>query len=170
MTSDLPCALCPEPYALSSVLCALSPVPCALCPEPTYLYFELFTFYFLLPFLLLPYLCTMESKRQQKISRLLQKDLGEIFRLMAQDHLRGYLITVTKVNITPDMSIARVFLSLFGPGEKSEIFKSINKHKKDIRHQLAIRVKGQLRIIPDLEFVVDDSLDYIENIERLLNN
>ncbi|MFH1121995.1 MAG: 30S ribosome-binding factor RbfA [Bacteroidota bacterium] len=111
----------------------------------------------------------METKRQQKISRLLQKDLGEIFRLMAHDHLRGYLITVTRVNITPDMSFARVFLSLFGPGEKTEIFHSINRQKKEIRHQLGIRVKGQLRIIPDLEFIVDDSLDYIENIEKLLN-
>jgi len=117
----------------------------------------------------IPYLCTMESKRQQKISRLLQKDLGEIFRLMTHDHLRGYLITVTKVNVSPDMSIARVYLSLFGPGEKSVIFKSINKQKKEIRHQLAIRVKGQLRIIPDLDFIMDDSLDYIENIEKLLN-
>lgn len=88
---------------------------------------------------------------------------------MAHDHLRGYLITVTRVNITPDMSLARVFLSLFGPGEKSEIFRSINKQKKEIRHQLGVRVKGQLRIIPDLEFIVDDSLDYIENIEKLLN-
>lgn len=89
---------------------------------------------------------------------------------MTHDHLRGYLITVTKVNVSPDMSIARVYLSLFGPGEKSEIFKSINKQKKEIRHQLAIRVKGQLRIIPDLDFIMDDSLDYIENIEKLLNN
>lgn len=115
-----------------------------------------------------PYLCTMESKRQQKIARLLQKDLGEIFRLMAHDQLRGYLITVTKVNITPDMSLARVFLSLFGPGDRDAIFKNINHQKKELRYQLGLRVKGQLRIIPDLEFVIDDSLDYIENIDKLL--
>lgn len=110
----------------------------------------------------------MESKRQQKIARLLQKDLGEIFRLMAHDHLRGYLITVTKVNITPDMSLARVFLSLFGPGDRDLIFKTINQQTKEIRYQLGIRVKGQLRIIPNLEFIIDDSLDYIENIDKLL--
>jgi len=112
----------------------------------------------------------MESKRQQKIARLLHKDLGEIFRLMAQENLRGYLITVTKVNVSPDLSLARVFLSLFGPGDKKEIFNQLNQHRKDIRHQLAIRVKAQLRVIPELDFVIDDSLDYIENIERLLKN
>ncbi len=111
----------------------------------------------------------MESKRQQKISRLLQKDLGEILRIFGSEQLRGYMITVTKVNISPDMSLARVYLSLFGPTDKAEAFKSINQHKKEIRHQLGVRVKGQLRIIPELDFYIDDSLDYIENIDKLLN-
>jgi len=110
----------------------------------------------------------MESKRQQKIARLLQKDLGEIFRLMAHDQLRGYLITVTRVTITPDMSLARVFLSLFGPGDRDVIFSNNNHNKKKIRYQLGIRVKEQLRIITDLEFVLDDSNDEIENIDKLL--
>ncbi|MFA6949816.1 MAG: 30S ribosome-binding factor RbfA [Lentimicrobiaceae bacterium] len=112
----------------------------------------------------------MESKRQQKIARLLQKDLGEIFRLFGSEHLGGYLITVTKVNITPDISYAKVYLSLFGPSDKDVAFKTIQLHKKDIRHNLATRVKSQLRIIPELEFYIDDSLDYIENIDKLLKN
>lgn len=111
----------------------------------------------------------MESKRQQKISRLLQKDLGEILRIFGSEHLHGYMVTVTKVNISPDMSLARVYLSLFGPKEKAEVFNAIKQHKKEIRHQLGVRVKGQLRIIPDLDFYIDDSLDYIENIDKLLN-
>jgi ribosome-binding factor A len=114
------------------------------------------------------YLCAMESTRQQKISRLLQKDLGEIFQLMARDHLQGFLITVTKVYISPDLSIAKVYLSLFGAGDREEIFKRINKTKKEIRHQLALRVGKQMRIIPELAFFIDDSLDYIENIDNLL--
>lgn len=116
------------------------------------------------------YLCIMETTRQQKISRLLQKDLGEIFQLMTRNHLQGFLITVTKVNISPDLSFARVYLSLFGAGDKEEIFVRINKTKKEIRHQLALRVGKQMRIIPDLAFFVDDSLDYIENIDNLLKS
>ncbi len=110
----------------------------------------------------------MESKRQQKIARLLQKDLGEIFRIFANDIITGYLITVTKVNVSPDLSVAKVYLSLFGPTDKQKVFNTINHHKKDIRHQLATRVKAQLRVIPELEFFIDDSLDYIENIDNLL--
>lgn len=112
----------------------------------------------------------MESKRQQKIARLIQKDLGEILRIFGSEQLGGYLITVTKVNVSPDLSIAKTYLSLFGPMEKSLAFKTIKQHKKDIRHNLAIRVKGQLRVIPELDFYVDDSLDYIENIDKLLKS
>lgn len=110
----------------------------------------------------------MESKRQQKIARLIQKDLGEILRIFAQEHLSGYLITVTKVNVSPDLSVAKVFLSLFGPADKATVFKTIKMHTREIRHNLGIRVKSQLRVIPDLDFFIDDSLDYIENIDKLL--
>ncbi|MGE5382476.1 MAG: 30S ribosome-binding factor RbfA [Omnitrophica WOR_2 bacterium] len=112
----------------------------------------------------------MESKRQQKISRLIQKDLGEILRIFASSHLGGYLITVTKVGISPDMSVAKVYLSLFGPADKGTVFKTINQHKKDFRHQLGLLEKNQLRVIPDLDFFIDDSLDYIENIDKLLKS
>ncbi len=87
---------------------------------------------------------------------------------MTRNHLQGFLITVTKVTISPDLSFARVYLSLFGAGDKEEIFVRINKTKKEIRHQLGLRVGKQMRIIPDLVFFVDDSLDYIENIDNLL--
>lgn len=110
----------------------------------------------------------MESKRQQKISRLIQKDLGEILRIFGTTHLGGYLITVTKVNISPDLSYAKIYLSLFGPTDRNAAFKLINQHRKDIRHQLGERVRSQLRVIPELDFHIDDSLDYIENIDRLL--
>ena len=110
----------------------------------------------------------MESTRQQKISRLIQKDLGEIFRLFARNNFPGFLITVTKVYITPDLSQAKVYLSLFGQGSREGVFGNINQHKKEIRHQLALRVGKQMRVFPELLFFIDDSLDYIENIDNLL--
>lgn len=112
----------------------------------------------------------METKRQLKISRLLQKDLGEIFQIESRGIFHGSMITVTKVHVTNDLSLARVYLSLFGPQEKQVLFGDINKHRKEIRHQLAVRVKNQIRAIPDLEFFIDDSLDYIDNIEKLLKS
>ncbi|HLN52761.1 MAG TPA: 30S ribosome-binding factor RbfA [Lentimicrobium sp.] len=112
----------------------------------------------------------MESKRQQKISRLIQKDLGEILRIFGGQFHGGYMITVTKVNVSPDLSIAKVYLSLFGPADKEMVFRTVKQHTKDIRHQLGVRVKGQLRVIPELDFHIDDSLDYIENIDKLLKS
>lgn len=112
----------------------------------------------------------MESKRQQKIARLLQKELGEIMRIYASEHLHGYLITVTKVNISPDLSLARAYLSLFGPAKREDVFERIQNSTKEIRHQLALRTGKQMRIVPELAFYVDDSLDYIENIDNLLKS
>jgi ribosome-binding factor A len=111
----------------------------------------------------------MESTRQQKVARLIQKDLGEIFQMFCRDHFVGNLITVTKVTVAPDLAIAKVYLSIFGKTEKSEMMKQVNAQKKAIRLHLGNRIHNQVRIIPDLEFHIDDSLDYIENIERLLH-
>lgn len=109
----------------------------------------------------------METTRQNKISRLLQKDLSEIFLLQTKA-MPGILVSVSAVRISPDMSIARVYLSIF-PSEKSEeMVKNINNNMKSIRYELGMRVRHQLRIIPELKFFVDDSLDYIEKIDSLL--
>ena len=103
----------------------------------------------------------METTRQNKISRLLQKELSEIFLLQTKA-MPGVLVSVSAVRISPDMSIARVYLSIF-PSEKSEeMVKNINNNMK------SIRFRHQLRIIPELKFFVDDSLDYIEKIDALL--
>lgn len=118
---------------------------------------------------LISYLCLMESTRQQKISRLIQKDLGEILRLQARSHFMGAMITVTKVNITKDMSLARVYVSIFGVKDKEELLEVIRENTRELRRELGIREKHQLRIIPELHFFIDDSLDYIENIDHLLN-
>ena len=109
----------------------------------------------------------MITQRQSKINRQLQKDLAEIFQKEAKGLFQGVLITVTKVQITPDLSLARVYLSIFGRDMK-EVLETVEKHATELRYQLGLRVKNQLRIVPELRFYGDDSLDYLENIERLL--
>ena len=109
----------------------------------------------------------METTRQNKISRLLQKELSEIFLLQTKA-MPGILISVSAVSISPDMSIARVYLSVFPSEKAEEMVKNINENMKSIRFELGTRVRHQLRIIPELKFFVDDSLDYIEKIDSLL--
>ena len=111
----------------------------------------------------------MESMRQQKIARLIQKDIGDIFSREGSHLSGGAMITVTKVNVTSDLSLARINLSIFAPAGKDGIIDVINSKKKEIRYKLGVKVRNQLRKVPDLEFFEDDSLDYIENIENLLN-
>lgn len=109
----------------------------------------------------------METNRQMRISRLIQKDLGEILQHSGRDWTPGALITVTKVYVTTDLSIARVYLSIFGKDAR-EVLNLIEMKAGEIRKQLGMRVKNQLRHVPELRFFIDDSLDYIENIESLL--
>lgn len=109
----------------------------------------------------------MDSTRQQKIAKLIQKELAEIF---LQDGIPVYdcMITVTKTSVTKDLSIARSYLSIFNAIDNDGTIKAVRANTKDIRFRLGQKVKNQLRIIPQLEFFIDDSLDYIENIENLL--
>jgi ribosome-binding factor A len=110
----------------------------------------------------------METTRQQKVNRLLQRELGSIFQQEGPVLSRA-MVTVTRVKITPDLGLARVHLSIFGVADKHAELDHIRAHSRDIRHKLAQRVRQQLRMIPELEFHEDDSLDYIENIDRLLD-
>ncbi len=109
----------------------------------------------------------METTRQAKISRLLQKELSEIFRQQtAKTH--GIIVSVSAVRTSPDLSIAKVYLSVF-PSEKSqEVLESIKASSKTVRYDLAQKVRFQLRKVPELQFYLDDSLDYLENIDNLL--
>ena len=109
----------------------------------------------------------MVTTRQNKISRLIQKELSEIFLLQTKS-MNGVLVSVSAVRISPDMSIARVYLSVFPSERSQEIVKNINDNMKSIRYELGTRVRHQLRIIPELKFFVDDSLDYAERIDELL--
>jgi len=109
----------------------------------------------------------METTRQNKIARLLQKELGDIFLLQTKA-MQGILISVSAVRISPDLSIARAYLSIFPSEKGEELVKNINDNMKSIRYELGKRVRYQLRIIPELKFFVDDSLDYIDKIDSLL--
>lgn len=109
----------------------------------------------------------METTRQAKISRLLQKELSEIFRQQtAKTH--GVLVSVSAVRVSPDLSIAKVYLSIFPTDKSQELIESITASAKTIRYELAQKVRFQLRKCPELSFYIDDSLDYIENIDKLL--
>ncbi|MCC8188032.1 MAG: 30S ribosome-binding factor RbfA [Bacteroides sp.] len=109
----------------------------------------------------------METTRQNKIARLLQKELSDIFLLQAKA-MSGTLVSVSVVRISPDLSIARVYLSIFPSDKSAEMVKNINENTRSIRYELGTRVRHQLRIIPELKFFVDDSLDYLEKIDSLL--
>lgn len=111
----------------------------------------------------------MDSNRQQKINRLIQKELSELF-LLETKKTHGVIVSVTGVRVTPDLSLAHAYLSIFPSEEAADLLKNINDNVKSIRYDLGKRIAKQLRIIPDLQFHLDDSLDYIENIDRLLKN
>ena len=109
----------------------------------------------------------METTRQNKIARLIQKELSEIFLLQTKQ-MHGVLVSVSVVRISPDLSYARAYLSVVPSERAEEIVKNINAHMKSIRYELGKSVRFQLRIIPELKFFVDDSLDYAEHLDEML--
>jgi len=109
----------------------------------------------------------METTRQQKIARLIQKELGDMFQKQTRA-MHGVLVSVSAVRISPDMSVCRAYLSIFPSERSAEILDNIHSHVREIRYELGTRVRHQLRIIPELRFFIDDSLDYIDHIDELL--
>jgi len=110
----------------------------------------------------------MEGTRLNKIGRLLQKELGDLF-LRQTKALPGTLVSVSAVRVSPDLSVAKVYLSIFPTEKADELMGAIETNKKTIRYDLGQRVRLQLRRITELIFYRDDSLDYVENIDQLLN-
>lgn len=109
----------------------------------------------------------MDSTRQSKISRLIQKELGDMFQRQTQA-TKGVLVSVSAVRVSPDLSVAKAYVSIFPSERAEEILNNINANSKTIRYELGTRVRFQLRIIPELKFFIDDSLDYIDRIDELL--
>tara|TARA_R110002111_G_scaffold70519_1_gene113811 strand:- start:1752 stop:2150 length:399 start_codon:yes stop_codon:yes gene_type:complete len=109
------------------------------------------------------------TQRQKKIGGILQQDLAEVLQKAATDGgMRGIIISVSKVNVTTDLSMAKVYLSIFPNKEAKPLLEGIKSNKPLIRHELAKRTRHQLRRMPQLEFFIDDSLEYIDGIERSL--
>ena len=111
----------------------------------------------------------MESQRQKKIASVLQRDLVEVLQGAAtQGGMKGILISVTKVNVTVDLSIAKVYLSIFPIAKGAELLEGIKSNAPLIKHELSQRTKHQLRRMPQLIFYIDDSLEYIDQIDKSL--
>lgn len=109
----------------------------------------------------------MQETRQNRIARLLQKELSELFQRQTQ-LMRGTLVSVTKVKISPDLSVCTAYLSIFPTERAQELLQNIQKNERTLRYDLGQRVRYQLRVIPELRFFQDDSLDYLERIDQLL--
>lgn len=111
----------------------------------------------------------MESQRQKKISVLIQKDISNIIQSFFRERTRANLIiSVTKVTVSPDLSISKIYLSVFPSINFSTVLNVLNKNKTDVRKKLSRLLKHQLRIIPEIVFFLDDSLDYIDKIDEAL--
>lgn len=111
----------------------------------------------------------METQRQKKIAGVIQEDIANILQRSAIDGgLKGTIISVTKVSVPTDLSIAKVYLSIFPNKGAQEIMEGITSNQPLIKHELAQRTRHQLRRVPELSFFLDDSLNYIENIEKSL--
>lgn len=109
----------------------------------------------------------MDTTRLNKIGRLIQKELGDIFQKQTQG-MPGTLISVSVVRVSPDLSVARVYLSFFPSDKAKELLEAVRANTKAIRYDLGQRIRLQVRKIPELSFFIDDSLDYIERIDDLL--
>lgn len=111
----------------------------------------------------------MQETRQNKIARLLQKELSIIFQEQTRA-MHGVMVSVTRTKVSPDLSICTAYLSIFPSERASELLENIEKNQQQVRYALGQRVRHQLRIIPELRFFIDDSLDYIDRIDQLLKS
>ncbi|OSY88728.1 ribosome-binding factor A [Tenacibaculum holothuriorum] len=109
-----------------------------------------------------------ETNRQRKIAGVLQQDLVDVLQRAAQDGMKGIIISVSKVSVTADLGVAKVYLSVFPSEKREEIIEGVKSNTPLIRHELAQRTRNQLRRMPELLFFGDDSLDYIEEIDKSL--
>src|SRR6195952_2101980 len=111
----------------------------------------------------------MESKRQQKFAGVIQEDLAAIFQREGISFLPNTLVTITKVRVTPDLALARIFLSFFNNNNNQSALQTIKLHASEIRYKLGSRIKDQVRIVPQLEFFIDDTSDYVERMDKIFD-
>ncbi|MGV3639160.1 MAG: 30S ribosome-binding factor RbfA [Adhaeribacter sp.] len=112
----------------------------------------------------------MESKRQQKFSRLLQRELAEIFQREVTHFFQGNYISVSVVRVSPDLGVAKVYLSLVLPGDGKAVLAQVRENTKAVRTALAQRIKKQVRVIPELIFFLDDSAEYAAKMDKIISD
>jgi ribosome-binding factor A len=110
------------------------------------------------------------STRQQKVARQIQKDMGEIIQTQGMSAYKGAMVSVTEVRISPDLALAKIFLSIFPSDKAKEVIQVINDKNKTLRGELGKRVRHQLRIVPELVFLIDESIDRLQHIDDLLKS
>ena len=111
----------------------------------------------------------MESKRQQKFAGVIQEDLAAILQREGANYLPNTMVTITKVRVTPDLAIARVFLSFFSNNNNQLALQTIKQHASEIRYKLGSRIKDQVRVIPQLEFFIDDTSEYVDRMDKIFD-
>ena len=112
----------------------------------------------------------MDSTRQQKYNRLFQKEIGELFQREGYNFFGKAFVTVTNVSVSPDLGIAKIYISVLGSKEAKTVMTDIEKHKKEIRKLFGNSIRHQARIVPELKFFLDETLDYVDKIEKLLKD
>ena len=111
----------------------------------------------------------METTRQQKIAKQIQKDVAEIFQKEGAALVRGLLVTVTGVRVSPDFGYAKIYVSVFPFGRSAALMQELDRNNKFIRHALGQRIRNQVKNVPEIQFFLDDSLEYIEQIDRAMH-
>nr|WP_199159008.1 30S ribosome-binding factor RbfA [Pedobacter sp. ASV2] len=109
----------------------------------------------------------MESKRQQKFAGVIQEELAQIFQREGTSFLPDTLVTITRVRVSPDLAVAKVYLSFFNTNNTTLSINTVNAHAGEIRYKLGSRIRHQVRVIPELTFFVDDTNEYVERMDHL---
>ena len=110
----------------------------------------------------------MDTIRQQKVGRLIQKELSTLFQNEAGEYVAGSMVSITTVRVSQDLSYAKIYVSVFPSGTADKIIRSLEENNRNIRFMIGKKIGKQVRIIPELKFYIDDSLDYIEKLDNLL--
>jgi ribosome-binding factor A len=110
------------------------------------------------------------TTRQQKFSRLIQKELSEVFQRDRRGILANTMVTIADVRVSPDLGVAKIFISMMLAKDKAKVLDNLNLHKKEIRKELGEKIRKQVRIIPELIFVIDDVEENAQRIEEIIKN
>lgn len=109
----------------------------------------------------------MESKRQQKFAGVLQEELAQVFQREGGSFLPNTLVTITRVRVSPDLAVAKIYLSFFNTNNTTLSINTVNAHSSEIRYKLGSRIRHQVRVVPELTFFVDDTNEYVEKMDSL---